>query len=159
MNINVEIFKRYSPKKKIEIINKLTPAELSMVEYATLVRVVKEAGYGRDKSRSKDLNIHPDRRKGNNWDSLVERLSWCNGKLYVDVYFQYENTDTTVCVIAQEFFSRGEYKGRVKRLNHHCDEQTYYFNYSEEEKREVMRSILLEYVYKNYKDKLSEGEE
>lgn len=66
MNINVEIFKRYSPKKKIEIINKLTPAELSMVEYATLVRVVKEAGYGRDKSRSKDLNIHPDRRKGNN---------------------------------------------------------------------------------------------
>ena len=52
MNINVEIFKRYSPKKKIEIINKLTPAELSMVEYATLVRVVKEAGYGRDKSRS-----------------------------------------------------------------------------------------------------------
>ena len=112
MNINVEIFKRYSPKKKIEIINKLTPAELSMVEYATL-----------------------------------------------DVYFQYENTDTTVCVIAQEFFSRGEYKGRVKRLNHHCDEQTYYFNYSEEEKREVMRSILLEYVYKKYKDKLSEGEE
>lgn len=69
------------------------------------------------------------------------------------------NTDTTVCVIAQEFFSRGEYKGRVKRLNHHCDEQTYYFNYSEEEKREVMRSILLEYVYKKYKDKLSEGEE
>ena len=46
------------------------------------------------------------------------------------------------------FQAEGNDKGRVKRLNHHCDEQTYYFNYSEEEKREVMRSILLEYVYK-----------
>ena len=107
MNINVEIFKRYSPEEENRNHQQAYSSRAFHGGICDLVRVVKEAGYGRDKSRSKDLNIHPDRRKGNNWDSLVERLSWCNGKLYVDVYFQYENTDTTVCVIAQEFFSRG----------------------------------------------------
>lgn len=43
-NINVELFKRYAPKKKLEIINSLNSSELSNVTPATITRIVKEAG-------------------------------------------------------------------------------------------------------------------
>ena len=35
-NINVELFKRYAPKKKLEIIEKLNPNELMNVTTATI---------------------------------------------------------------------------------------------------------------------------
>ena len=43
-NINVELFKRYAPKKKLEIIEKLNLNGLMNVSTATIERIVKEAG-------------------------------------------------------------------------------------------------------------------
>ena len=41
-NINTELFRRYAPKKKLEIIEKLTDDELLAITPATLIRMVKE---------------------------------------------------------------------------------------------------------------------
>lgn len=43
-NINVELFKRYAPKKKLEIINSLSESELLSISYTTILRIIKEAG-------------------------------------------------------------------------------------------------------------------
>lgn len=45
-NINVELFKRYAPKKKLEIINSLSENELLSISYTTILRIIKEAGKG-----------------------------------------------------------------------------------------------------------------
>ena len=63
-NINVELFKRYAPKKKLEIIEKLNPNELMNVTTATITRIVKEAGKSMYKSRNKRLYISRDRQRG-----------------------------------------------------------------------------------------------
>ena len=64
-NINQELFKRYAPKKKLEIINNLTTAELLATIPETLMRIVKEAGTKAGTARSKVLRISSDRRSGN----------------------------------------------------------------------------------------------
>ena len=92
-NINVELFKRYAPKKKLEIIDKLNPNELMNVSTATIERIVKEAGTKMYKSRDKRLYISRDRQRGNSWNSTIEAVELISGKLYLDVYYQYENTD------------------------------------------------------------------
>ena len=63
-NNNTEMFKRYAPKKKLEIIEKLGPAELMNVNVATLTRIVKEAGRNMWKSRNKTLRISRERKGG-----------------------------------------------------------------------------------------------
>ena len=72
VNINQELFKRYAPKKKLEIINNLTTTELLNTTTETIKRIVKEAGKSIGKSRDKTLRINRDRQAGNDWNSTVE---------------------------------------------------------------------------------------
>ena len=53
ININNELFKRYAPKKKIEIIENLTSSELMATTPATMERIIKEAGRYQYKSVDK----------------------------------------------------------------------------------------------------------
>ena len=85
-NINQELFKRYAPKKKLEIINHLTTAELLATTPETLMRIVKEAGTKAGTARSKVLRISSDRRSGNDWNSTVESVEIHRGKLMLDIY-------------------------------------------------------------------------
>ncbi len=57
ININNELFKRYAPKKKLEIIENLTSSELLATTPATIERIIKEAGRNQYKSRNKRLFI------------------------------------------------------------------------------------------------------
>lgn len=43
-NINQELFKRYAPKKKLEIINSLTETEIRATSMDTIARIIKEVG-------------------------------------------------------------------------------------------------------------------
>ena len=83
-NINQIIFTRTQPKKKLEIINSLSEAELMVTTEATITKIVKEAGSRLYKSRDKQLRIGHDRRKGNNWNSTVESVELIKGKLFLD---------------------------------------------------------------------------
>ena len=154
MNVNNFIFTRTQPKKKLEVIEKLSDSELLAVSESTVKKIIQEVGQRRYKSRDKELRIDYDRRVGNNWNSTVESVDLVKGKLYVGFYIQYENTDTNTSDDYEDFFKRGNYRGEIRRLDRYGNGRTYYFCYDESDKARVMKSILLEYVYSKYADKL-----
>lgn len=155
MNINELIFSRTQPQKKIDIINALTKDELLSTSEATVKRIVKDAGRRMWKSRDKELRISQERRAGNAWNSSIDGVELIKGKLYLSVYLQYENTDTSTFEEYDDFFRQGNYRGEVRRLDRHGNGRTYYFLYNPSDKASVMKSILLEYVYTKYADKLT----
>ena len=158
-NINVELFKRYAPEKKLEIIDKLNSDDLMKISTATFERIVKETGKGawsEKRSRNKRLRIRSSLQKGNNWNSTIDEISIYKGKLYLGVYLQYENTDTSDETTAASFFRCGETRIDIRRDDRYGNPRTYYAVYDEEDKAEVARSILKEYVYTKYHEKLKE---
>ena len=154
MNINQFIFSRTQPKRKLEVIEKLSNDELLAVSESTVKKIIQEVGQRRYKSRDKELRIDYDRRIGNNWNSTVESVDLVKGKLYIGFYIQYENTDTNTSDDYEDFFKRGNYRGEIRRLDRYGNGRTYYFCYDESDKARVMKSVLLEYVYSKYADKI-----
>ena len=155
MNINELIFSRTQPQKKIDIINALSEDELLSTSETTIKRIVKDAGRRMWKTRDKELRISHERRAGNAWNSLIEAVELIKGRLYLEVYLQYENTDTSTSEEYDDFFRNGNFRGEVRRLDRYGNGRTYYFLYNLSDKASVMKSILLEYVYTKYADKLS----
>ena len=154
MNVNNFIFTRTQPKKKLEVIEKLSDSELLAVSESTVKKIIQEVGQRHYKSRDKELRIDYDRRVGNNWNSTVESVDLVKRKLYIGFYIQYENTDTNTSDDYEDFFKRGNYRGEIRRLDRFGNGRTYYFCYDESDKARVMKSILLEYLYSKYLDKL-----
>ena len=156
MNINEFIFSRTQPQKKIDTINALTQDELLSIREETVKRIVKEAGGKIWKTRDKRLRISQERRAGNAWNSSVDEVQLIKGKLYVEIYLQYENTDTSTSEEYDEFFRQRNFRGEVQRLDRHGNGRTYYFLYDTSDKASVIKSILLEYVYRKYADNLTD---
>ena len=153
-NINQEGFKKYAPKKKLEIINNLTTAELLATTPETVKRIAKEAGRRIGKSRDKILRINRIRQAGNDWNSTVETVEYVKGNLYLNIYFQMDSTDTNICVKHEVFFNDDEYHGKHYTTNYYGDSLPHYFTYDKQDKARVVKSILLEYVHTKYADKL-----
>ena len=156
MNINNFIFTRTQPQKKIDTINALTQDELLSTSEATVKRIVKEAGRRMWKTRDKELRISQERRAGNAWNSLIEAVELIKGRLYLEVYLQYENTDTSTSEEYDDFFRNGNFRGEVRRSDRYGNGRTYYFLYNPSDKASVMKSILLEYVFTKYAAKLTQ---
>ena len=155
-DINIELFKRYQPKKKLEIIEALTEKELLAVKESTAIRIVKEVGKLHYRSkRDKLLSIDSERRRGNCWNSIFEGVDFYKGELWVELYLQYENTDTNTSEEWRRFFRQGNYEGQCRRDDRMGNLRTYYFTYSQSDKAKCIKSILLEYVYSKYPDKLN----
>ena len=156
MNINEFIFSRTHPQKKIDTINALTEGELLSIREETVKRIVKDAGRRIWKTRDKRLRISQERRAGNAWNSSIDEVQLIKGKLHLEVYLQYENTDTSTSEEYDEFFRNGNYRGEVRRLDRYGNGRTYYFMYNLSDKASVMKSILLEYVFTKYAAKLTQ---
>ena len=154
VNNNQELFKRYAPKKKLNIINNLTTSELLATTLETIKRIAKEAGRSVGKSRDKVLRINRDRQAGNDWNSTIEDVEYIKGNLYLNIYFQMDSTDTNICVKHEVFFNGDEYHGKHYTTNYYGDSVPHYFTYNRQDKAKVIKSILLEYVHTKYADKL-----
>ena len=154
ININQILFTRIRPQKKLELIEKMGPAELMNVSYSTIERIVKETGSGKPRCRNKRLYICRDRQKGNSWNSTIEAIDTYKGKMYLDVYMQYENTDGNTDYAVSSFLQRGESRIGLKTTDRYGNDRTYYAIYDEGDKQRVIRSILEEYVHTKYSDKL-----
>lgn len=150
MNINEEIFRRYGADKKKQIVNNATEQELLSVEPATVERIIKEVGTGGYRSRDKELRIGGNNRRGNHWNSTFEEVGTHRKKLYVSLYVQYGNTDTSISEDYKTFFSSGDYTGSIRYEDRNGNPQTDYLTYTRSQKAEAMRSILLEYIYRKY---------
>ena len=154
-NINTELFRRYAPKKKIEIIESLSKQEILAVTSITMKRIVKEVGQNRFHSRDKYLWLSKERQTGNDWNSWFKGVVLTKGTLYVKLYVQYENTDTDVYEKYTTFFASGEYNGEIKGADMRGNDRTYYYDYDSDDKAKALRSMLLEYVNVKYREKLN----
>lgn len=84
--------------------------------------------------------INNERRKGNNWNSLVEGVYRNKeGKLFVDIYFQGDSTDLNDSEYFDKFFSSASNVRVTSRIGS--------ATYSYAERAEVMRSIVIDYIY------------
>lgn len=154
VNINVELFKRYAPKKKLDLINGLSEYELLATTPETIKRIVKETGKNIGLSRDKLFHIDQERQKGNNWNSTVEAVEYIKGNLYLNIYFQMDSTDTNICEKYSMFFKSGDYTGKYYTTNRYGDSVPHYFTYNQKDKAEVIKSIFIEYVHSKYAGKL-----
>lgn len=154
MDINKIIFSRTAPVRKIEIIENLNLSELLAITPATISKMIKEAGSRLYKSRDKEMRISYDRRTGNKWNSTVERVRNSKGVPMLDLYIQYENTDSSTSVSLSDFLKKGDYRGSIVRDDRYGNPRSYYFTYSDTDKARFVRQLLLEYIYRKYKDKL-----
>lgn len=154
MDINRTIFTRTGAAKKVEIVNNLTEAELLNIQPPTIVRMIKEAGTRLYSSRDKELRFSFDRRPGNHWNSLIEGVRNYKGNLRIDFYIQYENTDTNLSASLSYFLKSGDYRGSIVRDDRCGNPRSYYFTYSSADKAQFVKSLLLEYLHRKYKDKL-----
>ena len=154
MDINKTIFTRIAPKKKTEIVEHLTPKELLSISPDTIKRMVKEVGSNRYKSRDKELYISRELRTGNNWNSELESVGIYKGRLYVNLYLQYSNTDTTKTETFDNFFCKGEYRGSIIGSDHYGNQRHFYFTYDETDKARCVEGLLMQYLTLKYKDKL-----
>ena len=159
MNINQVIFSKTKPEKKMGIIDRLTQAELQSLTPDTIKRIIREIGRNMYKSRDKELRIPDTFRTGNKWDSTIESLCLIKGKVYIDFYVQYENTDTNISDTFDNFIRRGEYLGQIHRDDRYGNPRTYYFTYNEADKSRALRAFLNNYVTVKYHDKLEESKE
>lgn len=154
-NVNIELFKRTAPVKKIDIIKNLTQNELNRISEDTIIRIIKEAGRRLNGTRDYEFYVNPDIRKGNNWNSEVEGMWLYKGELSIMLYVQFDNTDTVLIVPFNEFFRKGDFRKAMRRDDWYGNLQTHYFVYDEKEKAEVIRSFCLEYINTKYKSKLN----
>ena len=154
-NINLELFKRYAHKHKLEIIESLTQEDLLAITPKTVTRIVKEAGEGKKGSPNKYLRIRLGLRKGNNWNSMFEGVGVHSKKLYVSLYVQMDSTDTENTEYYSKFFSGGRYRGTCQESDRYGNPNYHYFFYDDEDRANCIKSILLEYVYTKYAEKLN----
>lgn len=153
MDINKVIFSRTAPAKKVEMVNNLTIPELLSINYATILRVVKETGTRQSNSRSKTLRM--TRPVSNDWNAEFEGVNLYRGKLLADIYLQYDSTDTNVIVPFEEFLKKGDFRGSITRTDRYGNPQTHYFTFREIDKAIILGRLLMDYLNRKYKDKLS----
>ena len=157
-DINIELFKRYAPKKKGDIISSLTPTELFAITEDTIKRIIKEVGNRRYQSREKELRLSSEYATGNSWNSTIETVSLRRNRLYIHLYIQMDSTDTTIIDEWSTFFKRGEYVGKAFETNRYGDKIPNYCHYTETDKARFMRSLLYQYVQMKYSKKHSTNE-
>ena len=153
-DINSILFKRIKPAKKLSMIDSLSKSELLAISPETIKRIVKEIGRKIGNTRCKELYISREFRTGNEWNSEFEGMGYYKDKLYVNLYVQYGNTDTTTCESFDKFFCKGKYVGSNEHTDRYGSPQTAYFIYDESDKARCMRRLLMQYLYLRYKDKL-----
>ena len=155
MNINQFIFSRTAPVKKMEIAKNLSRSELLAISPETMLRIVKEVGSSIGKSRNKELRFSQNLRVSNGWNSEIESIRLYKGQLSVEIYLQYENTDTNTSVSLPDFIQAGSYRGSVIKSDRHGNNRSYYFTYTDSDKAEFVKSLLLEYLHRKYPNKLT----
>ena len=127
--------------EQIENINKMSDGDVIAYGKKHINGIMDDAAneYGQ-------YRISNDRRKGNNWNSLVEGVYRSKeGKLFVDIYFQGGSTDCNDSEYFNTFFSSASNVRVTSRIGS--------ATYSYSERADVMRSILIDYLYRKVIDR------
>ena len=157
-NINQFIFTRTAPKKKLEVIENLSQSELLSITYATVLRIIKEAGLGdTNKTRCKFKTLFLSGAT-NNWNSKVRNIyNSKKDEVYLSVYIQGDDTDTDVSYKLREFLDNRYEKqclGHLEELFSNGYEHKVPANYDREDRARVIKAILVAYIENKYSEKL-----
>lgn len=120
--------------EQIEKINKMSDSDVIAYGKKHINGIMDDVA-----NKDGQYHISNDRRKGNNWNSLVEGVYRSNGKLFVDIYFQGDSTDWNDSEYFDTFFSSASNVRVASRIGS--------ATYSYSERADVMRSILIDYLY------------
>ena len=153
-NINTELFKRYAPHKKLEIISSASENELLSITYKTILRIIKEAGKGdsnKQKNRFKTLFLDD---AGNNWNSTVTSI-WNDKKdeIMLSVYIQGDDTDTYAQYKLKDFLgnrTENQCLGKLHESFRNSYEHDVPANYNRADRARVIRAICTTYVNNKY---------
>ena len=127
--------------EQIENINKMSDGDVIAYGKKHINGIMDDAAneYGQ-------YRISNDRWKGNNWNSIVEGVYRSKeGKLFVDIYFQGGSTDCNDSEYFNTFFSSASNVRVTSRIGS--------ATYSYSERADVMRSILIDYLYRKVIDR------
>lgn len=133
--LNGILFEKGDYQAKAEYINNLTCDELMAIPESTIIKIIEQVG------ENNTLTIRNRFRRGNNSNSVVENTYIHKGSVFVSLIVLGDSTDTSMSECFARFFFKGEFVSSANRLN-------LFIDYKESDKAEVMRSILLEGVYR-----------
>lgn len=151
ININLELFKRYKPAKKMAMVKVLTPPELEQIRESTILRCVKEAGEAKKGSRCKTLKITKVENDWNGYVSSVYKNS--HDDIYFEITILGDSTDRTVTCPWKDLAdwhrdraNLGEFEecslSGVRNIN-----QAFF---TANIRREVLRQVLISYIKYKY---------
>lgn len=152
MDVNKEIFKKYRFESKAEIIRNFTDKELLSISVDTLLRIIKEVGYGDPKKkRNKFKTLRLKDRVGNAWNSTIEGIfNSRDGKTYLDVYVQGDDIDGNDYIEIFKFLrpiSSPVICGKLHESFSNGYEHTVVARYDDSDRAKVIREILNTYNY------------
>lgn len=148
-------------ESKLAAVDGLTRQEVLRVTPQTIARIAKEVGEKGEGEWNKgehSLWVGGDR-FSNGWDSWLRTVMAKRGKAEIHIYFQYDNTDTTLICKAEDFLARGRWVGKTEGMDE-CRRgyRDYYCEWGEDVKAKVLQSLLREYVLRKYSDRLQKHE-
>lgn len=150
MDVNVDIFKKYSADKKLELLENATESELLFLAESTLMKIIKEVGERQNpnsKEHHKDLVLINE--VGNGWNSIVKFVSYTGNHVYLGINLNYGCEEIVLMTAFSQFDKFGTYRDSYI-WNSIKGPQTTYYTYNETEKAAVYKEILRTYIIKKY---------
>lgn len=159
MDLNTELFRRISPDKKLEMIKKATQSELLSLSRPSVERMVKETGTRINPAHvAKELHIDSDM-ANNGRNSSINYIfqGRKRGSLYLNIYLQGYDTDTTE-PCEYDNFANNEDLCKFEETYLHGGYNIIHAKYYPEDKARVLKAICIAYIENKYKDKLNKDE-
>lgn len=142
MNINEILFKG-DINERINAVKNASESDLLRLSEDSIKRMLKEQG--RDNYYKDRKTLYFDR-VSNEWNAWAKDVELYNGKLFIEFYVQYSNTDTDTCEYLSKFLGSGEFRGSISYEDRYGGSHTAYYRFNSHDKAKVMKAICLEYL-------------
>lgn len=155
MDINIELFKRTAPEKKLAIVKGASIDELKALTTDSIKRMIREAGIRRQENHVAKI-LYIDREMAHNdRNSSIDCIYQGNTRdtWYLDVYIQGYDTDRVVCTTLDTFFEQREVASFIEEYLT-SPKVTIHAYYEPEDKARVYKAICIAYIENKYADKL-----
>lgn len=149
-NINKLVFSRTRAENKLHCIKTMEDDIICSITESSITRILHEVGNRIPNSQNRELVISTARRKGNHWNSELSAVRIIKKKLYFVFSCQgYKNT-VQIMDSYKGFLDENSYQGRFSD-NKDCDDvRLNDFAFSKDEKADILRSIIVEYIIRKY---------
>ena len=142
MDLNSVIFKGTTADKR-SAVESATQRELLNVSVDTIKKIL---------SKQSADKYYPDRKTlyfgnvSNHWNADAKSVELYKGKVFINFYVQYSNTDTDTCDYLDKFLRGGDYRGAVNYTDMYDNPHTSYYRFDQNDKANVVKAILLTYI-------------